>query len=198
MADTPGADPQRVRWDRRHAEAAEIGAPAEVLLRNAHLLPARGTALDLACGRGANALWLAEHTALAVEAWDFSPVAIARLAEAAAARGLRVDAVLRDVVAHPPAADSCDVLVVTHFLERALVPALRAAVRPGGLVLYQTFTREAVSSRGPSTPQWRLARNELLALFAGFVVRAYREEGALGDTARGLRDVSSLVAQKTR
>lgn len=196
MADAPGADPQRNRWDHRHAEAPEIGAPAEVLLCNAHLLPARGAALDLACGRGANALWLAQHTSLAVEAWDLSPVAITRLAEAAAARGLRVDAVVRDVVARPPAPDSCDVLVVTHFLERELVPALRAAVRPGGLVLYQTFTREAVSSRGPSTPEWRLARNELLELFAGFVVRAYREEGALGDTARGLRDVACLVAQR--
>jgi SAM-dependent methyltransferase len=196
VAEALGNDHQRDRWDRRHAEAAEIGAPAEVLLRNAHLLPRGGTALDLACGRGANALWLAGHTSLAVEAWDFSPVAIARLAEAAAARGLCVAAAVRDVVTRPPAPDSCDVLVVTHFLERDLFPALRAAVRPGGLVLYQTFTREAVSSRGPSTPEWRLARNELLELFAGFVVRAYREEGTLGDTARGLRDVACLVAQR--
>jgi SAM-dependent methyltransferase len=193
----PGVDEgQRERWNRRHAEAPDTGAPAEVLLRNAHLLPARGAALDLACGRGANALWLAGHTALTVEAWDFSPVAIARLEQTAAVRGLRVRAAVRDVVAQPPAPESCDVLVVTHFLERTLMPALCAAVRPGGLVLYQTFTREAVSMRGPATPEWRLAPNELLGWFAGFVVRAYREEGTLGDTARGLRDVACLVAHK--
>jgi len=197
LAET-GADSERTRWDRRHAAACDIGAPAEVLLRNAHLLPARGVALDLACGRGANALWLAEHSALEVHAWDFSPVAMAMLDSAAAARGLRVSAVVRDVVARPPEPGSFDVVVVTHFLERAMAPALNAALRPGGLLLYQTFSREPVSGRGPSTPEWRLARNELLALFAGLVVRAYREEGTLGDTGRGLRDVAYLVAEKPR
>jgi len=195
VADPAAAD-QRARWDQRHAGATDIGAPAEVLLRNAHLLPPAGDALDLACGRGANALWLAGHTALRVQAWDFSPVAIATLEGAAAARGLRVATAVRDVAAEPPGPDSCDVLVVTHFLDRSIVPALAAALRPGGLLLYQTFTREAVSTRGPSTPEWRLARNELLELFAGLVVRAYREEGTLGDTSRGLRDLAYLVAQR--
>lgn len=197
MADPESGDP-RARWDQRHASAPDVGAPAEVLLRNAHLLPAAGDALDLACGRGANALWLAEHTALRVHAWDFSPVAIATLEAAAAARGLRIATAVRDVVARPPAPDSCDVLVVTHFLDRGIVPALRAALRPGALLLYQTFGREAVSTRGPSTPEWRLARNELLALFAGLVVRAYREEGTLGDTGRGVRDLAYLVAERPR
>lgn len=191
-----GVTDQRTRWDRRHADAPDVGAPAEVLLRNAHLLPAHGVALDLACGRGANALWLAEHTALAVHAWDFSVAGIARLEATARARGLQVRSDLRDVIARPPRPAGFDVLVVTHFLERTICPALIAALRPGGLLLYQTFTREAVSDRGPPTPQWRLARNELLALFAGLTVRAYREEGRLGDTSRGLRDLAYLVAER--
>jgi SAM-dependent methyltransferase len=197
VADTDSAG-QRARWDERHASATDLGAPAEVLLRNAHLLPAAGDALDLACGRGANALWLAGHSGLTVQAWDFSPVAIATLVAAAAARGLHVITAVRDVVAEPPCPGSCDVLVVSHFLDRGIVPALTAALRPGGLLLYQTFSREAVSTRGPSTPEWRLARNELLALFAGLTVRAYREEGALGDTSRGLRDLAYLVAERPR
>ncbi len=187
---------QRVRWDQRHAAAADVGAAAEVLLQNAHLLPPRGAALDLACGRGANALWLAEHSALEVHAWDFSPVAIGTLEAAARARGLTVCAAVRDVVGRPPPPAGFDVLVVTHFLERAIVPALIDALRPGGLLLYQTFGREAVSERGPSMPEWRLARNELLSLFAGLTVRAYREEGRLGDASRGLRDLVYLVAER--
>ena len=186
----------RDRWDQRHAAAADIGAPAQVLLENAHLLPAHGVALDLACGRGPNALWLAEHTGLEVHAWDVSPVGLARLRAVARERGLAVTTEARDVVARPPQPASCDVLVVTHFLERAIVPALISALRPGGLLLYQTFTREAVSARGPSTPEWRLARNELLDLFAGLIVRAYREEGRLGDRSRGLRDLAYLVAER--
>ncbi len=192
----PGLDVQRANWDRRHGEAAEVGAPAEVLVENAHLLPARGTVLDLACGRGANALWLARHTRLAVQAWDFSAVAIARLRNEVEARSLRVDAQVRDVLAEPPPAAAFDVIVVGHFLERALFPPLQAALRPGGLLFYQTFTREAVSERGPRTPAWRLETNELLALLPGLIVRAYREEGTIGDTARGLRDVAYVVAEK--
>ena len=191
-------DALRARWDQRHAAAADIGAPAEVLLQNAHLLPAQGVALDLACGRGANALWLAEHTGLEVHAWDFSPMAVTGLEAAARARGLRLSAAVRDVAARPPEADRFDVVLVAHFLERAIVPALIASLRPGGVLLYQTFGREAVSERGPATPEWRLARNELLGLFAGLIVRAYREEGTLGDTARGLRDLAYLVAERPR
>ena len=189
---------QRARWDERHAAATDIGVPAEVLLRNAHLLPAQGVALDLACGRGANALWLAEHTALELHAWDFSPAGVARLEAAARTRGLRIATEVRDVVARPPQPRAFDLVLVNHFLERAIVPALIDALRPGGLLLYQTFTREAVSARGPSTPEWRLARNELLALFAGLTVRAYREEGSLGDRSRGLRDLAYLVAERPR
>lgn len=191
-------DALRARWDQRHAAAADIGVPAEVLLQNAHLLPAQGVALDLACGRGANALWLAEHTGLEVHAWDFSPTAVTGLEAAARARGLRLSAAVRDVAARPPEPDRFDVVVVAHFLERAIVPALIASLRPGGVLLYQTFGREAVSERGPATPEWRLARNELLGLFAGLIVRAYREEGTLGDTARGLRDLAYLVAERPR
>jgi SAM-dependent methyltransferase len=188
----------RARWDQRHAAAADIGVPAEVLLQNAHLLPAQGVALDLACGRGANALWLAEHSGLEVHAWDLSPVAVTGLEAAARARGLRLSAAVRDVAARPPEPDRFDVVMVAHFLERAIVPALIASLRPGGVLLYQTFGREAVSERGPATPEWRLARNELLGLFAGLIVRAYREEGTLGDTARGLRDLAYLVAERPR
>jgi 2-polyprenyl-3-methyl-5-hydroxy-6-metoxy-1,4-benzoquinol methylase len=193
---TEGITDQRARWDQRHAAAADIGAPAEMLLRNAHLLPAQGRALDLACGRGANALWLAEHTGLDVHAWDFSSAGVARLQSAARARGLQVTAEVRDVVACPPQPQSFDVVLVTHFLERSIVPALIAGLRRGGLLLYQTFAREAVTARGPATPDWRLARNELLELFAGLIVRAYREEGRLGDPARGLRDLAYLVAER--
>lgn len=191
-------DALRARWDQRHAAAADIGVPAEVLLQNAHLLPAQGVALDLACGRGANALWLAEHSGLEVHAWDLSPVAVTGLEAAARARGLRLSAAVRDVAARPPEPDRFDVVVVAHFLERAIVPALIASLHPGGVLLYQTFGREAVSERGPATPEWRLARNELLGLFAGLIVRAYREEGTLGDTARGLRDLAYLVAERPR
>lgn len=191
----PDSDHQRRRWDRRHGEAPDLGRVARVLEQNDHLITPGGEALDLACGRGASALHLA-RLGLRVSAWDLSPVAIRRLSAAAAGEGLRVDGRVRDVLREPPPPGRFDLLLVSYFLERTLVPAIIGALRPGGLLFYQTFTRVAVSDTGPSDPAWRLADNELLQLFRPLKVRVYREEGRLGDLSRGCRDIAMLVAEK--
>ncbi len=183
---------RRAKWNERHAAATEIGDPAEVLVHNSHLVPCAGRALDLACGRGGNALWLAER-GLEVHAWDFSPVAIRRLAAAAVERGLTVSAQVRDVVALPPPSATFDLVVVSYFLERALMPALAAALRRGGRLFYQTFTREGAQDTGPGNPSYRLAPNELLTAFPGLRMRYYREDGAAA--ACRTSDVSALPGQ---
>lgn len=182
-------------WDERHRAAQTVPRPAQVLLDWAHLLPSGGQALDLACGLGGNALWLAER-GFRVSAWDLSPVAIERLSALAADRGLRLETEVRDLTARPPGPGRFDLIVVAHFLDRGLAPAIAAALRPGGLLYYQTFNREPVSALGPSNPAYRLASNELLELFRGLVVRVYRDEGRTGDTSQGLRDLAQLVAQR--
>lgn len=193
-ANAAGADRAGL-WDQRHRAAEAVPQPARVLLDWAHLLPATGRALDLACGLGGNALWLAQR-GFRVSAWDLSPVAIERLGALARERGLELAAQLRDIAARPPEADGFDLIVVAHFLDRTLAPRIAAALRPGGLLYYQTFSREPVSGRGPANPAYRLAPNELLDLFRGLIVRAYRDEGRLGDTRQGLRDLAQLVAQR--
>jgi len=185
----------RLRWDERHGQADGFGSVAQVLLRNAHLLPARGRALDLACGRGANALWLAER-GWEVHAWDFSPVAVERLEAEAKRRGLAVEGQVRDVVARPPEREVFDLVFVGHFLERSLAPALVEALRPGGLLFYQTFVREVNRGRGPGGDHWRLAPNELLRLFAGLRVHYYREDAPFGGDADELADLALLVASR--
>jgi tellurite methyltransferase len=185
----------QVKWDQRYREAQALPPPARVLTENAHLLPGSGHALDLACGLGANALFLAGR-GLTVEAWDLSPVAIERLSREAGASGLQVTALVRAGVAQPPRPGSCDVVVVSHFLDRTLLPHLADALRPGGLLFYQTFSREAVSRSGPSNPAYRLGDNELARAFSHLLLRFYREEGRLGDLEHGCRDLALLVAQK--
>jgi tellurite methyltransferase len=184
----------REKWDSRYRSADGVPEPALILREYDHLLPASGRALDLACGLGASTLWLAGR-GFRVSAWDLSPVAIARLSALAQERGLSVEAAVRDVIAEPPPTGSFDLILVAHFLERGLAPAIAAALRPGGVLFYQTFSRESVSTCGPSNPAYRLAPNELLDLFPGLIVRAYRDEGRLGDTTRGIRDLALLVAQ---
>ncbi len=185
-------NPTATKWDRRYSTTSDTGSPLEVLLENRHLLPTAGDALDLACGAGASALFLAGR-GLHTWAWDMSAVAI----EALAGRGggLPLHAEARDVVARPPEAARFDVICVGHFLDRALCDAISAALRPGGLLFYQTFTRERVDESGPVTPAYRLALNELPALFPDLTVRFYREEGTVGDTSQGFRNKAQLVAQ---
>ncbi len=186
---------QLEKWNRRHREAEHEGQPAQVLLRNLRLLPEEGRALDLACGRGASALLLAEH-GLETHAWDFSPVALERLEAAAVSRGLSLHTQVRDVVASPPEPESFDVILVSFFLERKLVPHLVSALRPGGIIYYQTFTREVYLGRGPSTPEWRLEKNELLHLFRELDVHYYREDGSAARVKTDISDLALLVAAK--
>jgi len=185
----------RQKWDVRHSEAEGLGNTARVLTENIHLLPTSGKALDLACGRGANALLLAD-AGLEVAAWDQSPVAIQRLDQAAQESGIQINSEVRDIVGQPPAAGSYDVILVAHFLDRSLSGSIIAALNPGGLLFYQTFTRNKVTESGPSDAARRLADNELLEMFSPLQPRVYREELLLGDQSLGWRDMAMLVAQK--
>lgn len=186
----------RDKWDQRYrAAAAAPGESVRVLRDYVHLLPRGGRALDLACGLGANALFLAGH-GLDTHAWDISDVAIEKLQSLARAGGLALHARVRDVIHEPPPPREFDVIVIAHFLERGLSGTVIDALRPGGLLFFQTFTRTFVNPAGPSQAVYRLADNELLALFAGLRVLAYREEGTVGDTSRGFRDEAMLVGMK--
>lgn len=184
-------DPHLVRWEQRHAESEGIGEPAQVLLLNSHLLTPGTRALDLACGRGASAILLA-RLGLLVSAWDFSTQAIQRLMKESSEEGLSISCEVRDVVANPPEPSSFDVILVSYFLDRTLFSAIKEALKPGGLLLYETFTRYALGDRGPSNPDWRLAQNELLALCSDMQVHYYREDGGLGEA----RDVAMIAASR--
>ena len=73
-------DAMREKWNTKYLQQGPSQWPvAEVLLENKHLLPEQGSALDLACGYGANARLLAEH-GLQTYAWDISNVAIEHIA----------------------------------------------------------------------------------------------------------------------
>lgn len=189
-------DETRKKWDTIYSNRDGYDAKAAyVLTANRHLLPTSGRALEVACGRGANALWLAE-LGLEVDAWDISPVVIEQLNGKAKQRQLAIHGQARDVLSRPPENAQYDVVVVSHFLERSLFPLLKAALKPGGLLCYQTFTQVCVSDSGPGNKEYRLAENELLTLCQDLQIIVYREEGRVGDLTQGLRDVALVIAQK--
>jgi len=185
----------REKWDQIYRQGSGPPPAAAAVLRdNAHLLNG-GRGLEIACGLGGNALLLAAK-GVQTDAWDISTVAIARLQALAREEGLPMQGAVRDVAQQPPPPESYDVIVVSHFLERKLAPQIIAALRPLGLLFYQTFTRVRVGETGPHNEAFRLAPGELLALFASLRPVVYREEGLLGDLTTGFRDEALLVAQK--
>lgn len=196
--DTGESHDQQIKWDARYADSeadVEPPRPAQVLQDFQHLLPQTGVVLELACGLGGNALYLAQK-GLQTHAWDISPVAIDRLNRYATHIGVNIQTRVVNISSRPPAPDHYDIIVVSRFLDRALIPAIIAALKTRALVFYQTYIREKAIDTGPGNPAYLLAENELLRLFSELRVLAYREEGRVGNMAEGFRNEAMIVAQK--
>jgi tellurite methyltransferase len=159
--------------------------PTRWLVDHAHLLPFAGDAIDVACGRGRNALWLAARgfNTLAV---DRDATAIAELRDAAEQSRLPLRAEVKDLEHGGPegrplpegaalAVAAFDVIVVVHYLHRPLFPALTAAIRPGGVLVYETFTRAQALRGKPTNPAFLLEPAELPGLVAPLDVIDARE-----------------------
>ncbi|ORU90097.1 MAG: hypothetical protein A6F71_03825 [Cycloclasticus sp. symbiont of Poecilosclerida sp. M] len=187
--------PSQQKWDAIYQKrSTESLTPAQVLSGHSHLLPDQGCALDLACGLGANALLLAKH-GLNVDAFDISAVAIDKLKQNVTFNPL-INALVCDILNYPLERNTYDIIVVSRFLERSLAPKLIRALKPEGLIFYQTFTQKKVSTDGPSNPAFLLAKNELQQLFSSLSLIYYHEEGFVGDTNAGFRNEAMLIAQK--
>lgn len=167
-------------WDVRYQQRIDEGrfpAPDPLLLQfTPHPEgepPPR--ALDLAAGLGQNALWLAEQ-GYAVDVMDISRVALGHAYDEARARGLRtlnfyhvdLDAVQleRGVYA---------LICVFRFLKRDLFPQLRAALQPGGRIIYQTFNHQRLETMPDANPDFLLHAGELPGYFADWRI-VYRAE----------------------
>ncbi len=193
----------RQKWDSIYARSDRCTQPVacEVLREFGYLLPAGGTALDVACGLGGNAFYLAAR-GFNVTAIDVSAVAIESInhcieSEPINKQSSGIHAVCESVSSDWLSQGSYDVIVVSRYLDRSICNALMNALNPLGLLYYQTFTRSKVNAEeGPSNPDYLLATNELLSLFSGLTVIAFSDQGRLGAPDKGFRNQSYLVAQK--
>ncbi|MGR8998081.1 MAG: class I SAM-dependent methyltransferase, partial [Gammaproteobacteria bacterium] len=145
------------KWNASYSQTEIVSAkPVQVLSENAFLLPATGTALDLACGLGGNAIFLAQRQ-LAVTALDISTVAIEKLNAYATRTKLAICARQQAIDTQSLGGQCFDVIVISRFLDRALSDAIIDALKPDGLLFYQTFTREKTIRTAPSNPDYLLA-----------------------------------------
>jgi len=194
-------------WDIRHRKAAKrtIAEPADIVGEWLPLLP-KGPALDLACGTGRHTLLLAA-CGQAVTAIDWSAAALEILEERARKANLRVRRVDAAVLAAGHAGkgiqliqadleqinlpeESFDLILCLQYLQRSLFPQISRALRPGGVLLFETFTRAQLQyAEGPRNPAYLLEGGELQAAFPHLQVLFYRELSA----GQG---IASLIARK--
>lgn len=169
----------RQRWDERWAERGTepMPQPNHLLLRyEAHL--GAGTALDLACGQGQNALWLAER-GYHVTGLDVSPVALERGRREAKQRALRIDFVETDLDNCALSKNTFDVITVFRFLDRGLFSTIEAALRPGGWLFYETFNVRRLISHPHTRSSFTLDVGELAVAFAALEIVESADDGEL-------------------
>ncbi|HET6277158.1 MAG TPA: rhodanese-like domain-containing protein [Candidatus Polarisedimenticolia bacterium] len=166
------------RGAREHSPAgpaSRIG-PSAWLLDNADLLPRDGPLLDLACGSGRHALLLSA-AGFRVRAIDRDEEKIGRLRDLARRLELAIDAAVVDL--ERPGLDlgrtGHAAILVFDYLQRPLFPALRDALRPGGVLIYETFTAAQAACGHPTNPEFLLDPGELQRLVQPLEILRQRE-----------------------
>jgi SAM-dependent methyltransferase len=156
----------------------------EWLARLDDCMPRRRRALDIAMGRGRHAIPLA-GAGFGTFGVDIRFDALRDAAIAAASTGVVVHGWCADLTQHPLPRERFELVVVARYLQRDLFPAIRAALAPGGVVLYETFTTaQRALGVGPTSPDHLLEPGELRGYFEGFEILFYEEVSAPEAVAR--------------
>src|SRR5216683_2733505 len=194
-------------WDSKHRAAVEAppSEPASIVRELLPLLP-KGRALDIACGMGRHALLLAAR-GQDVTAVDFSGVALDSLEARARdmhtpvrrtrslsepSRSLhgRIRLVREDLEHAEIPERTFDLILCIQYLQRSLFPQIARALRPGGVLLFETYTRAQLDfTAGPRNPAHLLESGELREAFPQLGVLFYRE-------LRAGQGIASLLARK--
>jgi SAM-dependent methyltransferase len=191
------AHSDRERWDQRYT------SPGNSLNQGPHALLARHAppyrpgirALELACGLGRDALWLAAQ-GYQVDAFDISVAALRQARARMLRRGLSgVNFVVADLDHFPLPERTYDLVYVFRFLDRDLFPAIHARVRPGGMLIYETLNVRRLEEAPGTSPDHMLGLGELPGYFPGWTVLDAADEGFLSRFV-GIRPGESAVGER--
>lgn len=182
----------RELWDKKYATEQYIYGtqPSTFLVSVAGQIPV-GRVLDIAMGEGRNAIYLAKK-GFDVRGVDFSQVALRKARRWARKEKVTIEAINEDLKTYRIQPNHYDLIVNIHYLQRSLIPAIRAGVKKGGFVVFQNHTLEHLQNpTGAGTNRdFLLKKGELKRLFRGFKVLKYSE------TNDGENAYASLFAQK--
>ena len=180
-------------WDRKYETEAYIFGkePVGFLREHIDLLP-QGKALDIAMGEGRNAVFLAKN-GFDVDGCDISEIAVKKALDLAKESNVKIHAFVADLETCKLPKDTYDVIACFYYLQRDLVPQMKEALKPGGMIIYETYTIEnlELGFEGPKNKDYLLKPNELLDLFKGLKIIYYREL-----VLNNKKAVASLIAKK--
>lgn len=178
-------------WEERYGQPGYWCGEEPVDFLHLHLpdLP-RGTALDLAMGEGRNALFLAQH-GFTVTGIEKSSAGVAKARTRAHKEGVEIKIIEADLENYTLPRAEFDVVLCFFYLQRSLFPQMKAALKPGGALIIETYTVEQLQfARGPRRREFLLEPNELYAAFRQLRIAHYRE------VIRDQRALASLLAYK--
>ena len=172
-------------WDERYRSSPTSFHPCQLVTETAQNLAA-GRALELACGTGGNALWLAER-GWQVTAVDSSAVAVDLLQAESVRRGIRVNPVIADLEAGQfvVAPNAWDLVIITKYLQRDLFESIKHGVVPGGMVISSAL----LQLPDQTNSQFRVKRGELRAYFSDWEILSYREPANGAIAAHSLAEI---------
>jgi SAM-dependent methyltransferase len=191
---------EREKWDARYRDGAYENRthPTALLVEWLPRLP-RGRALDVACGAGRNALFLAAN-GFEVTALDISTVALERGKLAAEERGLSVEwlnADFDDYVESALPEGNFELIVWVRYVHPTLLPHLAARLTVGGVLLCEQHLQSTAPVAGPTSAGFRLAPGELERAAAGSLRVLHSYEGLVVDPDGRTVALAQLIGRRT-
>ena len=179
----------RKKWNQRYAdEPPDIPAPDPFLVQHNDLLKS-GRVLDVACGRGGNAIFLAQ-SGYVVDAVDISDIALAGLQVYSEQLALNINCILADLDYFELAKESYDLVAVFYFFSERLLPSIKHTLRQDGLLFYATYNERHTSVQPGFNPDYLVEPQALTRYFIDFEILV--NEPVAGPEG----NISRLIARK--
>ena len=185
----------RERWDAKHGAATRAAEPSAALVELSSWLPARGQALDVAGGRGGNAVWLARR-GLQVTVIDVSEVGLERARAHARSAGVELRTERVDLELEPLPSGPWSLVLCSCYLQRELVPRMAEGLEPDGRLVWIHPTTTNLERHASPGMRFLLEPGEARTLVEGAGLRVrWAEEGWVGE-GPGARFLARVVAER--
>ena len=185
----------RDKWDKRYRDGAyaERTHPSEFLQDWVGKIPT-GRAIDLACGSGRNALYLAKQ-GFDVDAVDISAPALDRAQKTAQGMGVSVNWLEHDLDEPLQLEDSYQLILIIRYVNLPLIQQMTANLAPGGFLVCEQHLVTEAEVIGPTNSVYRVSSGDLLTVAEGLDIK-HLEEVVVPDPDGRTAALARLVAQK--